>query len=492
MNGISKRFDGAVALDSVDLAVEAGTIHAVVGENGAGKTTLMRILYGAERMDAGSIDIFGLRSGFRSSREAIAAGIGMVSQHTSVIPELTCLENLILGAESSLWLDERGSVARAEALASKVGLDLDWGLPASDLSPAATQKLEILKLLWRDASILILDEPTAMLSPADADGLFSSLESLVDAGSTAILVTHRLPEVMERCKRATVLRAGRRVAEFDVASAEAREIAVAIVGSAFSQADRKPSSTSDPMLEIRGLTFRNRSAFAGGGSIDLQLRRGEVLGIAGVDGNGQRELVHGIAGTEPLGSGTIAIDSENIESLSSAERIARGVHTIPEDRQAEGMIAEWSVEDNAILGYQRCEPISRGRWIDRDAKAAFAMAVKARLDARFDSAAMPMGALSGGNQQRMVAARALELSPRIIVAFQPARGMDIVGTASVYNAIRERCAQGASAIVVSFDLDELIQHCDRIVAMRSGQVFEAPPGKERDRETIGRLMVGAA
>jgi general nucleoside transport system ATP-binding protein len=496
MRGISKRFGQVQALDQVDLAVEAGTISAVVGENGAGKTTLMRALYGAMQPDAGVIHIDGKAVRFSSSAQAIAAGIGMVSQHYSIIPELTCLQNLMLGAEPGWAVRLREATDHAEELARKMGFQFDWHREAAELSPAGAQKLEILKLLWRRARIMILDEPTAMLSPADSDALFGSLRQLVDEGNTVILVTHRLPEVMDYCREVTVLRGGRLIASKPVAETNPAELAELIVGHPVrgqrSETAAAASIDQALLLVVQGLRVQGSRGEEALKGVDLQLRSGEILGIAGVDGSGQRELFHALIGTlRPL-SGDIALGGESIVRQNTAQRLRLGIRLIPEDRHEEGVIEAWSLEMNALLGLQRQPEFARGGLLHYGASRGAAEAMASRFNTKHGGLHLPMKSLSGGNQQRFVAGRALYGAPQLILAFQPARGLDIDATRNVYDGMREECRRGAACLVVSFDLDEVLENCDRVAVMNHGRLFLPPPGAERDRHEIGKLMVGAA
>lgn len=493
MTGVSKRFGSVVALDQVSLTVEKGTLHAVVGENGAGKTTLMRVLYGAWKPDEGTIQIEGKERSFANSHEAMLAGVGMVSQHYGIVPELTNLQNLILGAEGGAIIDLAEAEQRASSIAKKMGFAFDWHAEASRLSPAGAQKLEILKLLWKDSEVMILDEPTAMLSPADSDALFGSLRQLVDEGRTVILVTHRLPEVMEHCRRVTVLRNGKAVADREVGETTSQELAQLIVGGAMVAPEPSPArEPGPPMLDVSSLTVRGAKGHEALKDVDLTVRAGEVVGIAGVDGSGQRELYHAIVGIVDPESGTVGMGGADVTGRSTADRLDGGLRIIPEDRHAEGVVEEWSLVENSSLGLQRWAPLRKGRMIDTKRRSEWAQRVVDRFKTRHGGLGLPLSSLSGGNQQRFVAARALESQPRLIIAFQPARGLDILGTADIYRAIRQRCDEGAGALIVSFDLDELLEHCDRLVVMNSGSLRRPPEGREKDRDAIGRLMVSAS
>lgn len=492
MLGVTKRFGAVTALDRVDLEVASGAIHAVVGENGAGKTTLMRVLYGAIQADEGALEVEGKSAKFGSSREAIQAGVGMVSQHYGIIPALTCLQNLILGAEGGPILNTSAAAARAESLANRMGFKFDWSRDASTLSPAGAQKLEILKLLWREAKVMILDEPTAMLSPADAGALFESLDKLAADGSTIILVTHRLPEVLDHCNRVTVLRGGKRIDEKAVADTNGPELAQLIVGGALDRPSvHVPSTGGSAALEVSDLSVQGVRGDLALKSVGITVRAGEILGIAGVDGSGQRELFQAIAGLAKPVSGSIKLGGVDIDGLSPAARIERGVRVIAEDRHEEGVVEEWSLDENAALGLQRLSPFANGGMVDGDARHSMAKKIAERFNTKHGGLDLPMASLSGGNQQRFVAARALCLDPKLLLAFQPARGLDLKGTQQVYDGIRAACDHGAAAIVVSFDLDELLEQCDRLVAMNNGKLLEPSKAQEKDRDAIGRLMVGA-
>lgn len=492
MRRIDKRFGAVSALEAVDLTVAKGETHALVGENGAGKTTLMRILYGALGADGGEVLVEGKPANYSRAADSIAAGIGMVSQHYSIIPELSCLQNLMLGAEPSNLINPRAAAERAESLAASMGFQFDWRRNASHLSPAGAQKLEILKLLWRNARIMILDEPTAMLSPADSDALFESLKKLTEEGATILLVTHRLPEVLEHCHRVTVLRGGRFIESKAVSETDASELAEMIVGHAVEAApDLGQVNFGPPVLVTKELTARGQRGNEALKSLDFEVRSGEVLGIAGVDGSGQRELFWALSGTLTTDRGSLTLDGFEITNAAARSRIELGLRLIPEDRHEEGVVDDWPLEENAAIGLQRLPEFSRGPLLDLSGRAAFAERIADRFKTRHGGVRLPMRSLSGGNQQRFVAARALAVRPRLILAFQPARGLDIEATRQVYKGIREACAQGAAAIVVSFDLDEILENCDRVLAMCGGKLFEPPRDEARDRNAIGRLMVAA-
>lgn len=491
LEGITQSFGSFKALESVSFTASSGAIHALVGENGAGKTTLMRVLYGALQPDSGSCRLDGKEVRFKRSSDAIEAGVGMVSQHYSIIPDLTCLQNLMLGAEPGWLIPQKGPAERATELASKMGYSFDWNSLAETLSPAGRQKLEILKLLWREAKVMILDEPTAMLSPSDSDALFDSLKQLAEKGATIIVVTHRLPEVMDHCQTVSVLRGGKNVDSKLVSDTNSHELAELIVGHEMAAASTRRFTPAETGLSIQGLVVKG---YRGDDAVDhasLDVSKGEVLGIAGVDGNGQRELFQSLVGRAKAQAGRIEFFGADWTKANPQERIAQGVRLIPEDRHAEGVIDEWSLEDNAALGLQRLKPFANGPWAAAAARSTAAARIAERFRTKHSGLRNAMKSLSGGNQQRFVAARALECNPRLILAFQPTRGLDIDGTALVYASIQRACAEGACAVIVSFDLDELLENCDRVVAIAHGKILSPPPELAKDRQAIGRLMVGA-
>lgn len=491
MTGISKRFGEVAALDLVDLHVKQGTIHAVVGENGAGKTTLMKALYGALQPDSGTISIEGHPVTLRSSAQAIEKGVGMVSQHYGIIPELSCLQNLILGAEGGPLLNLAEAESRAQSLATKMGFQFDWNRDAAELSPAGAQKLEILKLLWRNSRIMILDEPTAMLSPADGEALFQSLRLLVEEGNTVILVTHRLPEVFGHCSRVTVLRGGKRVEEKAVSDTNPAELAELIVGKRLEPPSTHIPKVGEVVLEVSNLDVKGYRGDLATKRLNLKASAGEVVGIAGVDGSGQRELFHALLGTTPVQGGAIHLMGRDASKLNGWDRLNAGMRAIPEDRHAEAVVEEWSLDENAALGLQRKAPFAKGRLVLERARNDASIKMAERFNTKHGGVNQPIASLSGGNQQRFVAARALYGEPKLILAFQPARGLDLAATRDVYDGIRAECDRGAAALVVSYDLDELLEHCDRIVVMNRGELLEPNSGDEKDPEVIGRLMVGA-
>ncbi|MFM9873977.1 MAG: ABC transporter ATP-binding protein [Fimbriimonadaceae bacterium] len=482
MRGITKTFGNVVALDNVDLTVQPGHIHAIVGENGAGKTTLMKILYGAHSATKGDYELSGQKQKFKNPEAAIAAGVGMVSQHYAIIPELTCLQNLILGAEPGLLINEKSAVERANQLASQMGFFFNWHQTAEELSPGQAQKLEILKLLWRNAKILILDEPTAMLAPEDADLLYAKLHELTKTGATVLVVTHRLPDVMEHCDEVTVLRGGKLIDSGLVSQTNPADLAEKMIGISVTEHIPSPATPGKNILEVKDVTIKGEKGEDAVQNASFTLRSGELVGIAGVDGNGQRELFHALMGLK-LFSGQILLEGEDIATLSTRDRIQAGLRLVAEDRHEEAVIESWTIAENAILGLQRMPDI-------RAKQAKLAQAATEQFPTKFDHVHQPFKDLSGGNQQKVVVARALQLDPKVILAFQPTRGIDLYVADLVYQGLIKATREGATVLVVSFDLDELMTYCDRILVMNHGVLQEVPAELRSDRQAIGRMMVG--
>jgi ABC-type uncharacterized transport system ATPase subunit len=485
LQGVSKRFGSVDANIEVDLTVQKGTFHALVGENGAGKTTLMRLLYGYHQPDSGSIILDGQAVFFRTPHDAISRGVGMVSQHYSIIPELSCLDNLILGAEQGFWLKRESAIERATVLAKQLEFRFDWDSLAETLSPGERQKLEILKLLWRNADVMILDEPTAMLSPEDSKGLFNNLKKLVSEGRTVVLVTHRLSEVFDHCDTVSVMRGGRLISTLSTSEVAEAELAAMVVGTSVPVPMRSSTAGGETVIRVDRLQVRGHRGDWAVDGVDFELRAGECVGIAGVDGSGQRELIQALLGLLPY-EGRI----DPFDGKTTIERLCSGVALIPEDRHAEGVIDSWPLTENAILGLQRLSAISRGFFIDRKVQNSMCDSIIKRFGTKTSGLSAKMSSLSGGNQQRFVASRAFESNPRLLLAFHPVRGLDILGASLIYDTIRQRCSEGMSALMVSFDLDDLIEHCDRVLVMFSGRLLVPPLGFEKDRSAIGKMMVG--
>jgi general nucleoside transport system ATP-binding protein len=489
--GIGKRYEQLAANRDVSLEVEAGTIHAVVGENGAGKSTLLSIVYGSVRADAGRLWIKGdeVALGTHRPAGAIARGLGLVHQHFMLVPNLSVLENVILGREP-----RRRAAAEAEvaALARRLSLELDPRRVVEDLSVGEQQRVEIIKALWRGADVLLLDEPTAVLTPPEVKSLFAVLERLAQEGKTIVLVTHKLDEVVAVADRTTVMRGGRVVAEYP-AGTDVAVIAGAIVGgegaiappgAAAGPAAAGPGNRREPgnaVLELRDVAVPPRLA-----RVSLRVRAGEILGIAGVLGNGQSELVLAIAGLVRPARGTIAIGGRDVTRTPPGARLAAGLAHIPEDRHLRGLILDFTLAENLRLGRHREPGLAHAA-----AREAFVRQRLAALDVRPADPALLARKLSGGNQQKLVAARELgRPALRLIVAAEPTRGVDIGATARIHQALREARDGGAGILLVSSELSELRALADRLLVLYRGvEVATLPPTAADDE--LGALMTGA-
>ncbi|GBC97123.1 Ribose import ATP-binding protein RbsA [bacterium HR16] len=504
MEDICKRFGAVQANNHISLSVRQGTVHAIVGENGAGKTTLMNILYGVFPPDSGTVTLYGQPVRFRSPAEALQAGVGMVSQHYALIPRLSVLENLMLGGEGASFapLPRAQVLARAQELARVIGLQADWDAPAGTLSVSQQQKVEILKLLLRDARVLIFDEPTAVLPPADAESFFALLHRFTEEGRTVLLVTHKLQEVLAHADEVTVLRAGEVVATMPVRESpgappqiDARTLARLIVGEGGVLPEEElllgKRLDDKPRLRVEGLTVPPIRSRAGLKEVSFEVYPGEVFGIAGVDGSGQAELIDALVGLVSPARGRIWLNGEDITHALPSVRLRKGVRYIAEDRHLRGAILGWSVAENSALGLHRQGGFGSALSLSFARMKEFAQRIIARFAVRAPSADAPFSALSGGNQQKIVVGRALMDTPALLIAGQPTRGLDAASTRAVHHAIREACRQGAAALVVSFDLDELLTLCDRVGVLFDGKLVDIVEGERRRREEIGALMVGA-
>ncbi len=492
--GVSRRFGAVLANDEVDLAVAPGTIHAIVGENGAGKTTLMRILGGLDRPDTGTVVVDGEPVSLGGPGGAAARGIGMVHQEFKLVGELSLLENLILGREPTRRgrLDLPRARAEAEELARDAGVELDWGARTDQTSVATRQRLEILRLLYREADVLILDEPTAVLAPPQVAELMRLLRALRDRGRTILFISHKLAEVLELADDVTVLRGGRVTGTTPAAEATPEQLVSLMVGEAVPAVRvAEAAAPGEPLLEVEGLRVLDGLGRERVCGVDLEVRAGEVVGIAGVAGNGQDELVDAIVGLRRARAGTVRLAGSDVTRAGVAGRRRRGLAYIPADRRREGLSVASSLIDNAVAGAHRTPALARSGWFRRGAAAARTREIVDAYRVRSGSLEDPANGLSGGNQQRLVLGRELYGEPQVVIAAQPSRGVDVKGAAYIREQLLALRGRGAAVLLISEELDELTALSDRIVVLTGGRVAGEVPGPVDDYGELGRLMTGA-
>jgi general nucleoside transport system ATP-binding protein len=495
LRDIVKRFPGVVANDGVDLTVRRGTVHAIVGENGAGKSTLMKTLYGAHRPDEGSITVNGVGRNFKSPRDAIDAGIGMVFQHFMLADNFTVWENIVIGQEPRRrgCLDAQRARDRITELGQRYGLDVDPDALIGDLGVGDKQRVEILKVLYRGADILILDEPTAVLVPHEVEELFTSLRELTATGATVIFISHKLDEVLRHADAITVIRAGRTVAEVpDPSNVTAHGLAEMMVGSELPTPETSLRLIeSEVRLDVRDLTVvspdTGRRTLDG---VSLRVNTGEIVGIAGVEGNGQTELIEAIMGLRSA-SGTVRLRELDLTSLSTLKRRAAGVGYVPEDRQRDGLVLTMPLWENAMLGHQAAAPFSTGVWIDRAAAHRRTEAIIDDFDVRTTGPDVPAYTLSGGNQQKLVVGREMTAEPQVLVAANPTRGVDVGAQAVIWDILRSARDRGLATLLVSADLEELIGLSDRLLVMLRGVIVAELDPRSVTPGELGSYMTGA-
>jgi general nucleoside transport system ATP-binding protein len=487
LEGITKRFPGVVANADVHLTLMTGEIHALIGENGAGKSTLMRILYGLYPPDDGRITIGGQDVRIHSPRDAIARGIGMVHQHFVLVDRFTVTENIVLGAEGGAVVDFDGAAERVRELARSYGFLVDPLARVEELSVGEEQRVEILKALYRGVDLLILDEPTAVLTPSEAEELFENLRKLRADGKTVVFISHKLDEVLAIADRITVLRRGKVVGETTPAETSKEQLAEMMVGRpVLFRLERPQVSMGEPVLRVEGLGVGDRV-----NAVDLEVRSGEIVGVAGVEGNGQRELAEALMGLRPPSAGRILIDGRDVAGQSVAQIRDRSVAYIPEDRHDRGLVLDMTLWENTVLGRQS-ERTVVGRFgvlLIRRIKELAGRLIEA-FDVRARSIQMPAAALSGGNQQKLILARELEETPRLVIAHQPTRGLDVGAIEFVWRQILQAKAAGAGVLLISAELDEVFELSDRIVTIYEGRITgEYPPDAEPAE--VGMGMTGA-
>jgi len=496
MRHIHKAWPGVVANDDISFSVQKGEIHALVGENGAGKTTLMNVLYGLLRPDSGEIFVNGKLAHISGPRDAIALGIGMVFQHFMLIPPLTVGENIVLGREPVREVDVYDT-ARANAdirqLSSQYGLAIDPSARIRDLPVGLQQRVEILKVLYRGADILILDEPTGVLTPQETGDLFVVLRGLVQRGKTIIFITHKLREVLEISDNVTVLRRGRVVGNLVTKETSQAEIARMMVGrEVLLRVDKPPAKVGETLLRVEHLTVNSEQDIAAVRDVSLEVKSGEILGIAGVEGNGQSELIEALAGTRSVMSGHVWVGNQEVTNVGAHQTREAGMAHIPEDRRESGLILGYSVADNMIFGHQRDDAFAwRGALLRLNAIRDWAVGLIKRFDVRVPGPETPARSLSGGNQQKVVVARELSSKPKVLLAAQPTRGVDIGAIEFVHRQLIAERDSGAAILLVSAELEEVRSLSDRIAVMYEGRIVSFEPA-DATEERLGLLMTGVS
>lgn len=494
MIGITKRFPGIVANDNIHLTVKQGEIHALLGENGAGKSTLMNILFGLYQPDEGEIRIKGKKVSITGPTMANELGIGMVHQHFMLVQPFTVTENIILGDERARMgvLDIKKAEQEVQRLSDQYGLKVDPKAVIRDISVGMQQRVEILKTLYRGADILIFDEPTAVLTPQEIDELIEIMKNLVKEGKTIIFITHKLKEIMSTCDRVTVIRRGKVIKTLDVKDTNENELASLMVGREVSfKVDKKEATPKQTVLSVKNLVVRDNRGIPAVRGLDLEVRAGEIVGIAGVDGNGQSELIEAITGLRKIESGTIHLNENDITNAKPRKIIEAGVGHIPEDRHKRGLVLDFSVSENMVLQIYYKEPISKGMMLQFPEMDRYAKRLIEEFDVRTPSHEVPIRKLSGGNQQKAIIAREVDRDPDFLIAAQPTRGLDVGAIEFIHRRLVEQRDKGKAVLLVSFELDEILKLSDRIAVIYEGKIAGWVDPKETNEEELGLLMAGS-
>jgi general nucleoside transport system ATP-binding protein len=494
LRGITKRFPGIIANDHIDFDLNRGEVHALLGENGAGKSTLMNVVYGLYRADEGEIVVGGKPVVFHSPSDAIRAGIGMVHQHFMLIPVMTVAENIVLGTEPTaggVFLDHSAADKRVRELAATFNFAVDPDARIQNISVGQQQRVEILKALYRGADILILDEPTAVLTPQEASDLFEILRSLTDDGMAVIFISHKLHEVLDIADRISVLRRGKLVETVPREGVTEQRLAELMVGrEVVLRVDKPPAQPGAALLRIEDLEVADDRGLPAVKGLSFDVRAGEIVGIAGVDGNGQTELIEALTGLRKASAGRILVDDHEISHDSVRGRLAAGLGHIPEDRLRHGIILDFTLAENVSLHDYGQEPISRFGWLHPSRMIAAARRLIAEFDVRGGRPTSRGSELSGGNQQKLVIAREVSRDPRLLIAAQPTRGLDVGAMAFVHSRLVTERDEGRAVLLISLELDEIQSLSDRILVIYEGQIVgEYPP--DVSAETLGLAMIGA-
>jgi ABC-type uncharacterized transport system ATPase subunit len=492
LEGITKQFPGVLANDRIDLDLRKGEVHALLGENGAGKSTLMNILYGLYHPDEGEIRVNGKPIRITSPRDAIDRGIGMVHQHFMLIPVMTVAENIVLATEprTGPFIDMEGAKQRVRDLSQRYGLAVDPDAKIQAITVAQQQRVEILKALYRGARILILDEPTAVLTPQESQELFDIIRSLTEQGESVIFITHKLNEVLEIADRISVLRRGKRVDTVPREGATEEALARLMVGrEVLLRVEKKPAEPGEVLLEVEGLSVFDDRGLEAVRGVGLQVRKNEIVGVAGVDGNGQSELIDALVGLRKPAAGRVTVLGKDITGASTDDRLHEGLGHIPEDRQRRGLVLDFTLAENIALHDFDQAPYSRLGWLYPRRMVANARRLLQEFDVRGGGPQTAASSLSGGNQQKVILAREVSRAPQVLIAAQPTRGLDVGAIEYIHRRLIEQRDAGRGILLVSFELDEILSLSDRILALYEGQIVgEYTP--DVSEEELGIAMTG--
>ncbi|HNO30664.1 MAG TPA: ABC transporter ATP-binding protein [Anaerolineales bacterium] len=494
LRGITKRFPGVIANENVDITLREGKILALLGENGAGKTTLMNILYGLYKPDEGHISVRGKQVEIHGPNDAISQGIGMVHQHFMLVPVMTVTENVMLGIEptkNGVFLDKEKVAKRIREISDQYGLEVDPNAYIKDLPVGIQQRVEIIKVLYRQADILILDEPTAVLTPQEVEGLFKIIDTLIKSGKSIIFITHKLKEVLAVADDITVLRLGRVVGSIAPQEATSEKLASMMVGRDVNLiVDKLSAKPGEPVLVVDNLFVRDERQHMAVQGVSFEVRKGEVLGVAGVQGNGQTELVYALTGLLPLDGGIIRLLGESIQHTTPRDILERGVAHIPEDRQRHGLILTFPIHDNMMLCTYYKNPFAKGITLQEKSIFSNAEELVKQYDVRTPNIYVNAGTLSGGNQQKVIVAREFSRPIVLLIASQPTRGLDVGSIEYIHKQIIRKRDEGAGVLVVSSELDEILALSDRIAVMYKGQIMDILDASKTTKEQLGLLMAG--
>ena len=494
MLDIRKEFPGIVANDNITLQVKKGEIHALLGENGAGKSTLMNVLFGLYQPEKGEIRVNGEKVHISNPNIANDLGIGMVHQHFMLVDPLTVTENIILGQEPTKFgkINLKEASREVKRISDQYGLSVDPDAKIADISVGMQQRVEILKTLYRGANILIFDEPTAVLTPQEIKELISIMKKLIAEGKSIILITHKLKEIMEVCDRVTVIRKGQGIGTVNVSETNENELASLMVGrDVVFKTEKKEAHPKQDVLKIENLVVKDARHVNAVNNLNLNVRAGEIVGIAGVDGNGQSELIEAITGLRKIESGTIRMNDKEITNFTPRKVTESGVGHIPQDRHKHGLVLDYSMSDNIVLQTYYKKPYSNYGVLNQDEIVKKAKEIIAEFDVRTPSESTLARALSGGNQQKAIIGREIDRNPDLLIAAQPTRGLDVGAIEFIHKRLIEQRDQGKAVLLVSFELDEIMNVSDRIAVMYEGQVVAVVDPKETTEQELGLLMAGS-